>query len=410
MIRAAIICPDEELADLLQDALTPFHTRIGIARVLHQYPNEAKLPPFLKAAVPELIFLSAEKVEDAVDVAQRIKADAPGTAVIAFSRACDGPTMLRVLRAGIKDYLALPFESRALSDMLQRVETVLVVAPGSHGPNAPIFAFLPAKAGAGATTLAVNTSLALSRRPDVKTLLVDLDLNSGMVGFLLSIKPEYSVTDAADNAPDMDENLWSKIVTSIGNLDVLPAGTAKAGYRIHTSQVRRMLEFAQRNYHAICVDLSGMMEKYSVDLLQQMKQIFLICTPEVPSVHLTCAKLELLRTLELDDRVCILVNRFDKRQSSGALAKMESLFQKKVFLTAPNAYAEVQKALVDGRPIKSGSDLGLSIDKLAQMMLPNLAPAPAPEKPRSLLDSFVSRKPVASASKHISLLGSESVS
>ena len=299
---------------------------------------------------------------------------------------------------------------RALSDMLQRVETVLVVAPGTQGPNAPIFAFLPAKAGAGATTLAVNTSLALARRPDTKTLLVDLDLNSGMVGFLLSIKPEYSVTDAADNAPDMDENLWSKIVTSIGNLDVLPAGTAKAGYRIHTSQVRRMLEFAQRNYHAVCVDLSGMMEKYSVDLLQQMKQIFLICTPEVPSVHLTCAKLELLRTLELDDRVSILVNRFDRRQSAGALAKMESLFQKKVFLTAPNAYAEVQKALVDGRPVKSSSDLGLSIEKLAQIMLPNLPPAPAPEKPRSLLDSFVSRKPVASASKHISLLGTESVS
>ena len=91
---------------------------------------------------------------------------------------------------------------------------------------------------------------------------------------------------------------------------------------------------------------------------------------------------------------------------------MESLFQKKVFLTAPNAYAEVQKALVDGRPVKSSSDLGLSIEKLAQIMLPNLPPAPAPEKPRSLLDAFVSRKPVASAStaKHISLLGTESVS
>ncbi len=409
MIRAAIICPDQELADLLQDALTPFHTRIGIARVLHQYPNEAKLPPFLKAAVPELIFLSAENGDDAVDVATRIKADSPNTAVIAFSRACDGPTMLRVLRAGVKDYLALPFEGRTLGDMLQRIETVLVVAPGAHGPNAPIFAFLPSKAGAGATTLAVNCCLALSRRPDVKTLLVDLDLNSGMVGFLLSIKPEYSVTDAADNAPDMDENLWAKIVTSVGNLDVLPAGTAKAGYRIHTSQVRRLLEFAQRNYSAVCVDLSGMMEKYSVDLLQQMKQIFLVCTPEVPSVHLTCAKLELLRTLDLDDRVSILVNRYDRRQGAAALQKMEALFQKKVFLTAPNAYAEVQKALVDGRPVKPSSDLGMSIEKLAQIMVPGLAPAPAPEKPRGLLDSLVNRKP-STAKQISSMLGTESVS
>src|SRR4030095_1702689 len=97
MIRAAIVCPDQELAAQLQDTLAEFHTRIGIARVLHQYPNEAKLPAFLKATLPELIFLSAEKVDDAVDVVQRIKADAPGTAVVAISRECDGPSMLKVL-------------------------------------------------------------------------------------------------------------------------------------------------------------------------------------------------------------------------------------------------------------------------------------------------------------------------
>jgi len=406
MIRAAIVCPDQELAAQLQDTLAEFHTRIGVARVLHQYPNEAKLPAFLKATLPELIFLSAENVDDAVDVVQRIKTDAPGTAVVAISRECDGPSMLKVLRAGIKDYLSLPFEGKAMSEMLQRVETMLALGPGSHIQSAPIFAFLPAKAGAGSTTLAVNTSLTLARRPDTKTLLVDLDLNSGMVAYMLSIKPEYSVTDAAENAPDMDETIWSRIVTSVGNLDVLPSGS-KPDFRIHTSQVRRMLEFAQRNYSAICVDFSGMMERYSVESLQQMKQIFLVCTPEVPSVHLACAKLELLRSLELDDRISILVNRMDKRQGAGAVAKMEALFQKKVFLTAPNAYAEVQKALVDGKPVRPTSELGIHIAKLAQAMLPSQAPQQAPERSRSLLDAFVSRKP--EPAKHSPLLGSESV-
>src|SRR5438445_772220 len=175
MIRAAIVCSDPELASQLQEALVEFQSRIGVARVLNQYPNEAKLSPFLNAAMPELIFLSAEHPDYAADVAERILAINPGTPIIAFDRNCDGATMLKVLRAGAKDFLPAPFEKRVMAEMLARVESKIVVGGAISGHLAPVFGFLPAKAGAGATTLAVNTSLALARRPNTKTLLVDLD-------------------------------------------------------------------------------------------------------------------------------------------------------------------------------------------------------------------------------------------
>ena len=64
-----------------------------------------------------------------------------------------------------------------------------------------VFAFLPAKAGSGATTIAVNTSLALSRLPDTNVLLMDLDLNSGLAGFMLLLnQTTYSIVDA-DSLP-----------------------------------------------------------------------------------------------------------------------------------------------------------------------------------------------------------------
>ena len=43
-----------------------------------------------------------------------------------------------------------------------------------------IFAFLPSKAGAGTSTIALNVSAAMSRRPDTHVMLSDFDLNSGM--------------------------------------------------------------------------------------------------------------------------------------------------------------------------------------------------------------------------------------
>src|SRR5262249_55621042 len=154
---------------------------IGIARVLHQYPNEAKLLAFLKATDPELIFLSAERPGEATDVAGRIGAHSPGPPAVVLKTGCAGATLLRNLPAGAKDFVAPPFEPRTIQAMLQRVEVMLANRPEVEQRSAPVFAFLPAKAGAGATTIAVNTNLALVRKPDTKALLIDLDLNSGLV-------------------------------------------------------------------------------------------------------------------------------------------------------------------------------------------------------------------------------------
>ena len=385
MIRAAIICPDQDLAAQLQEALAAFRN-VGVARVLHQYPNDARLPAFLRAALPDLIFLSVECLADAKEVALSIETQLPGTPIVAVNRTSDGAAMLEILRAGAKDFLALPFDMKNMEAMLRRVESLLARKPESKMAEAPLFAFLPAKAGAGATTIAVNTSLALARTPDTRPLLIDLDLNSGLVEFMLSLKPQFSVTDAAENAPDMDESLWARIVSSVGSLDVLPAGAPRTGFRIEDSQIRRILEFARRNYGAVSVDLSGMMEKYCLEVLRHTTQIFLVCTPEIASMHLACAKLRDLRELDLEERVSILLNRSENSHRSIPLSDMEDLFKKKVFLTLPNAYETTRQAAVNGKPVVATSELGMSFTKLARIMIPS-AEAPAQQR-RGILDLF----------------------
>lgn len=93
MIRAAIICPDQDLADQLQQALSKFPS-VSIARVLHQYPNAVKLPAFLNASAPDLVFLSAKNTSDAIDVATRINAEMTGTPIVAIHDLDHGPAML----------------------------------------------------------------------------------------------------------------------------------------------------------------------------------------------------------------------------------------------------------------------------------------------------------------------------
>ena len=80
------------------------------------------------------------------------------------------------------------------------------------------------------------------------------------------------------------------MVTSIENLDVLHAGRLNPDFRIEPAQIRHMMDFMRRNYQALCFDLSGNLEKYSLEIMHESKKIFLVCTPEIPSLHLAREK------------------------------------------------------------------------------------------------------------------------
>ena len=69
----------------------------------------------------------------------------------------------------------------------------------------------------------------------------------------------------------------------------------------------------RRNYQAYVSICRAMLEKYSLEIMHEAKKIFLVCTPEIPSLHLAREKCLYLKHLDLQDRICILLNRAQKR-------------------------------------------------------------------------------------------------
>lgn len=389
MLRGVLICPDQELGDRLAAGLLESH-RVGLVRRLDSYPNSVDLGRFIRASAPEVVFLSIETRQQALEVAKHIGVMAPGTQVVAINRTCDSSTLLETMRAGIREFLSPPFEPAALLELLQRVDDAVQHNPPEFESTDSVFAFLPAKAGSGTTTIAVNTSLALSRMPDSHVLLADLDLNSGLVGFMMLLnQTTYSILDAAENAMEMDENLWPKIVSSKGALDVIPAGKMRPGFRIEATQLRHILTYARRHYSAIVVDLSGMMERYSIEILHEAKRVFLVTTAELPSLHLCREKLAFLRSQDLDGRVSILLNR-SQRRGQISQQEMEKLFGMPIHMQIPNDYAGVHAALTAGKHVDANSALGAKYRELAETMVKTKTIVP--EKKRGFMDMLSRRK------------------
>ena len=364
MLRSIIICPDKEMAQRLQASLAATG-QVSSGRTIEGYPTAVDLVRTLRAHAPDLVFLSFEAVDKAQEVVRFLEAEAAGLQIIAIAQQCDAKLLRETMRAGVREFLADPFEAQALMESITHVQGLLERNPPTHETTNQIFSFLPSKAGVGTSTLALNVSAALSRRPDTRTLLSDFDLNSGMMRFMLKLQNEYSVIDAVENSLRIDENLWPQLVTSMGSLDVLHAGRLNPNLRIESSQIQALVEFVRRNYQAICFDLSGNLERYSLEIMQESKRVLLVCTPEIPSLHLAREKLNFLRKLDLDTRLSVILNRCQKKPLF-TKEEVEKLLGLPVVQTFPNDYHGVTRAMTAGTFIEPKLELSKAIEQFAR--------------------------------------------
>lgn len=384
MLRGIIITPDEGLAEELQDLLSQVST-LGIVRWVDRYPNAIDLGRTLRAHSPQVVFLGLQDMDAAFETASRVEACVPGMQIVTFGNNADPQALIALMRVGIREYLASPFQLRDTLETLSRVQENLERNPLRPFESEYIFSFLPAKPGVGTSTIAMNAAWACSRLPETKTLLMDLDLNSGMQRFMLKLDNEYSIVDASENAFKLDETLWPQLVTSIGHMDVLHSGRLNPGYRIEGAQVRSMVEFARRNYQSVCVDLSGNMEKYSIEIMQESKRVFLVTTPEIASLHLARERYHYLRQLDLGDRIQLVLNRAQKRAPI-SVSQIEDLLGLPVLACIQNDYQGVSRALTAGKPVDGSSELAREFQQLASAMMERKPAKAAPKAGKSIAD------------------------
>lgn len=384
MLRGIIISPDEVMAEELQELLSQVST-LGIVRWVDRYPNAIDLGRTLRAHSPQVVFLSLQDLDAAFETANQIEGIVPGMQIVTFGRDADPQSLIALMRVGIREYLGAPFQMRDTMETLNRVKDNLDRNPLRPFESEYIYSFLPSKPGVGTSTVAMNAAWACSRQPDTKTLLIDLDLNSGMQRFMLKLDNDYSIVDAAENAFKLDETLWPQLVTSINNLDVIHSGRLNPGYRIDGAQIRSMVAFARRNYRSVCVDLSGNMEKYSLEIMQESRRVYLVTTPEIAALHLARERFQYLRQLDLGDRIQLILNRSQKRAHI-SVDQIEGLLGLPVLACIQNDYQGVSRALTAGRPVDTNSELGREFQLLAASMMERKPVKAAPKAGKSISD------------------------
>ena len=137
------------------------------------------------------------------------------------------------------------------------------------------------------------------------------------------------------------------------------------------------------------------MEKFSIEVLHEATEVFLVCTPEIPSLHLAREKLRFLRSLDLGGRVKILLNRAQRSGGLISISEVEKLLQLPVYRSFPNDYIGVHKALTSGKHVSPASELGKGFRLLAEAIRGEQQPPEATKA--GLLGLFRAHKKPATA-------------
>lgn len=384
-LRMFLIGAETELAAEFHAACAR-HPGVEILRSFPIAPSAEEALQYARIYAPNGMFLDVTRGEAVIRLAMRIQKELPGLQVVAFGRDCDPDLLLQLMRAGIQHFLRPPFRLEELADCFDLVRDQLRGASEMVSGTNLVYSFLPAKAGVGTSTLAVNASIAAARLSSKPVFFGDFDLSTGVVRFMMKLHNDYSVVDAA-TTDTVDRGTWSKMVTSRHQVDFLHAGTLQPETRVDPIQVRRLLEFLRRPYKVVCADLSGNFEKYSIEIMRQSRRIFLVTTPELPSLHLARERIQYLRGLDLGDRVCVLVNRTVR---NGLLTEKDiaSVLGTEIHKSFVNDYAAVSAALHEAEPVSPVSPLGRQITELGESLLDGEVLQAKPESQKKFLEFF----------------------
>ena len=132
------------------------------------------------------------------------------------------------------------------------------------------------------------------------------------MALFLGVRPKYSLLDAIDNLPRLDKHMLSSLVVKHKSGLAILAGSDQfdrpAG--ADASAIGEVFRVLARNYDYILVDAGNQINQQSEAALSGADHVFLVVTPDVPSIRNAQRLLNRLRQLGVNkDRVRILLNR-----------------------------------------------------------------------------------------------------
>lgn len=308
MLSSIIIGGDPDLVRYLRQVCAEF-ADIFIYKVLSPGVRRYQIVALLNSYAPDVAFLDVSDLRSADSLASLCLEDLlparSGTVIVPFSKYSLPLTRENYPGVIIGPTLTPPFSAEHLSAVLR--DALHRGRPSTR--DSKVVAVLPAKPGSGSTTLAVHLAANAAATYEQKTLLVEADLHSGSLVYMLNLTPTRFVGDVMQSRLDTEAQ-WTRATCQSHGVDILPASAAPDGARGTRWDLFRLLKLAREQYDTIVVDLPSQVDDLTESIFVEADAGILVTTPSLPALNLARRRLFELERRDIRDRnLRLLVNR-----------------------------------------------------------------------------------------------------
>lgn len=245
--------------------------------------------------------------------------------------------MRRAMQAGAHDFLTKPPMADELISAVRRAgqmaqversRTAQVAASvaaataqptmGSGFVNGRVIMVYSPKGGTGVTTLATNLAITL-HNDETRAALIDGNLQFGDVSIFLNEQGKNTILDLAPRADELDPDIVDGVLLKHAGSGIrVLAAPAKPEHADHVSadQFSKLVKYLRQVYAYVVVDTAHTLNDVTLATLDVSDAVVLVCTQDIPAIKNVRLFLDLLTTIGVQrDRLCLVMNKYDKRIS-----------------------------------------------------------------------------------------------
>jgi pilus assembly protein CpaE len=222
----------------------------------------------------------------------------PGTKVVVIGRANDIALYRELMRRGVSEYLVPPFGPL---DLIGSITTLYA------DPSAPFLgrsvAFVGAKGGVGASTIAHNFAHAITEHMQSNAVIVDLDLPFGTAGLDFNQDPLHGVVDALSQPDRLDPVLMERMMarcTDKLSLFAAPA-TLDDDYEITPEAFEEVTAKIRTTAQFVILDLPHLWSGWMRRMLLSGDDVIIVATPDLASLRNAKNMVDLVKTSRPND-------------------------------------------------------------------------------------------------------------
>lgn len=296
---------------------------------------------------------------------------------IAVSRKSSSALVIEAMRAGCVEYLSKPLDPEQLTQALVRLR--VRCSPTKPDPTGRLIAFMSARGGAGATTIAIHLAAFLSQLCGKKVLIVDQQRQLGHVALYMGLQPpKYHFYDLVRNVERLDfELLRSFLLHAPNGVDVIAAPDELFALTEATvDDVHRTLKFLRGVYEFVLVDCPHGLGRLNVATIDDCDQLYLVATPDVPALRdLSRYVNRLVQYNFPPGKLNVAINRF-RSKGEVSLDDIAKAIRQPVAVTIPNSSNELITAMNSGKPLspEGNSEFSRHMRKWASSLTQSATP------------------------------------